>query len=187
MIHSFLLEIFFHTILQREYFLQNLGHQFLLSMEKLRVCKVEVNLQSELVLATYSLPYFTDYKTHLFLRIIASKIQVHLILEINTKMSSDRFKIPARLKNGHTFDAVGNLSLPGNTGFNWRQQCTDVTDSLLYSTAEEGHCDLAEIFIFVSFHLYLSQRHSPTGRTMLSSVLGKSRSVPFPYLLITGQ
>ena len=28
--------------------------------------------------------------------------------------------------------------------------------SLLYSTAEEGHCDLAEIFIFVSFHLYMS-------------------------------
>ena len=25
-----------------------------------------------------------------------------------------------------------------------------------YSTAEEGHCDLAEIFIFVSFHLYMS-------------------------------
>ena len=23
-------------------------------------------------------------------------------------------------------------------------------------TAEEGHCDLAEIFIFVSFHLYMS-------------------------------
>ena len=28
--------------------------------------------------------------------------------------------------------------------------------SLLYSTAEEGHCDLAEIFIFISFHLYMS-------------------------------
>ena len=24
------------------------------------------------------------------------------------------------------------------------------------STAEEGHCDLAEIFIFVLFHLYMS-------------------------------
>ena len=28
--------------------------------------------------------------------------------------------------------------------------------SLLYSTVEEGHCDLAEIFIFVSFYLYMS-------------------------------
>ena len=28
--------------------------------------------------------------------------------------------------------------------------------SLRYSTAEAGHCDLAEIFIFVSFHLYMS-------------------------------
>jgi hypothetical protein len=33
-------------------------------------------------------PYFTDYKTHFFLKKIASKIQVRLILEINTKMSS---------------------------------------------------------------------------------------------------
>ena len=30
------------------------------------------------------------------------------------------------------------------------------TDSLLYSTAEESHCDLAEIFILVSFHFYMS-------------------------------
>ena len=29
------------------------------------------------------------------------------------------------------------------------------TNSLLYSTADEGHCDLAEIFILVSFHLYM--------------------------------
>ena len=29
-------------------------------------------------------------------------------------------------------------------------------ESLLYPTAEEGHCDLAEIFILVSFHLYMS-------------------------------
>jgi hypothetical protein len=34
------------------------------------------------------IPYFTDYKTHFFLQKIASKIQVRLILEINTKMSS---------------------------------------------------------------------------------------------------
>ena len=27
---------------------------------------------------------------------------------------------------------------------------------LMYFTAEEGHCDLVEIFIFVSFHLYMS-------------------------------
>ena len=65
------------------------------------------------------LPYFTDYKTHFFLRKIASKIQVCLILEINIKMSSVGFKIPASLKNGHIFDAAGNLSLSGNIGFNW--------------------------------------------------------------------
>jgi hypothetical protein len=34
------------------------------------------------------LPYFTDYKTYFFLRKIASKIHVCLILEINIKMSS---------------------------------------------------------------------------------------------------
>ena len=28
--------------------------------------------------------------------------------------------------------------------------------SLLYSTAEEGHCDPVEIFIFVLFHIYMS-------------------------------
>jgi hypothetical protein len=36
----------------------------------------------------YNLPYFTDYKTHFFLQKIASKMQVRLILEINTKMFS---------------------------------------------------------------------------------------------------
>jgi hypothetical protein len=36
----------------------------------------------------FKVPYFTDYKTHFFLQKIASKIQVRLILEINTKMSS---------------------------------------------------------------------------------------------------
>ena len=30
------------------------------------------------------------------------------------------------------------------------------SQSLLYSPAEEGHCDLAEIFILVSFHLCMS-------------------------------
>ena len=30
-----------------------------------------------------------------------------------------------------------------------------LSSSLLYSTAEEGHFDLAEIFIFVSFQLYI--------------------------------
>ena len=48
---------------------------------------------------------------------------------------------------------------------------------LLYSTAEEGHCDQAEIFIIISFHLYVSQRRSPASWTMLSSVLSKCRSV----------
>ena len=47
------------------------------------------------------LPYLTDYKTHFFLRKIASKIQVHLIFKINIKMSSVWLKIPASLKNGH--------------------------------------------------------------------------------------
>ena len=58
----------------------------------------------------------------------ASKIQVHLILEINIKMSSVWFKIPTSFKNGNIFDAAGNLSLSGNIGFNWQQQCTDATN-----------------------------------------------------------
>ena len=56
---------------------------------------------------------------------------------------------------------------------------------LLYSTAEEGHCDLAEIFIFVSFHLCVSWWHSPADWTTLSSVLDKCRSVPFPFLFVS--
>ena len=36
----------------------------------------------------------------------------------------------------------------GGCGLGWSQV---IRFSLLYSTAEEGHCDLAEIFIFVSF------------------------------------
>ena len=62
---------------------------------------------------------FMDYKTHFFLRKIASKIQVSFILEINIKMSSVWFKIPASLKNGHRFDAAENLSPSGNIGLNW--------------------------------------------------------------------
>ena len=41
-----------------------------------------------------------------------------------------------------------------------------------------------KIFIFVSFHLYMSQRRSSAGRTTLLSVLGKCRSVPLPYLFV---
>ena len=37
-----------------------------------------------------------------------------------------------------------------------RSQWPSSALSLLYSTAEKGHCDLTEIFIFVSFHLYTS-------------------------------
>ena len=33
-----------------------------------------------------------------------------------------------------------------------------------------------KVYIFISFHLYMSQRRSPAGRTTLSSVLGKCRS-----------
>ena len=36
-----------------------------------------------------------------------------------------------------------------------------------------------------SFHLYMSQRRTPAGRTMLSSVLGKCRTVPVPYLFVS--
>ena len=36
----------------------------------------------------YMYRFFTDYKMHFFLRKIASKIQVRLILKINIKMSS---------------------------------------------------------------------------------------------------
>ena len=78
--------------------------------------------------AARHIPYFMDYKTHFFLQKIASKIQVHLILENNIEMSSVWFKIPASLKNGDIFTAVGNLSLSGNIGFNWQQQCTDSTN-----------------------------------------------------------
>jgi hypothetical protein len=74
------------------------------------------------------IPYFVDYKTHFFLRKIASKIQVRLILKINIKIPSVWFKIPTSLKNGHIFDAAGNLSLSGNIAFNWQQQCTDATN-----------------------------------------------------------
>ena len=38
----------------------------------------------------------------------------------------------------------------------WPSSAVIYKGSLLYSTAEEDHCDLAEIFIFVSFHLYMS-------------------------------
>ena len=77
-------------------------------------------------------PYFMDYKTNFFLQKIASKMQVCLILEINIKMSSVWFKIPASLINGHIFDAAGNLSLSGNIGFIWRQQCTDAMNMSMY-------------------------------------------------------
>ena len=43
-------------------------------------------------------PYFTDYKTHFFLRKIASKIQVHLILKINIKCPLFDLKFPPVLK-----------------------------------------------------------------------------------------
>ena len=72
------------------------------------------------------LPYFMDYKTFFFEK-LPPKFRHVLILEINIKMSSVWFKIPASLKNGHIFDAMGNLSLSGNIGFNWQQQCTDAT------------------------------------------------------------
>ena len=74
------------------------------------------------------IPYITDYKRHFFLWKIASKIQVHLILKINIKMSSVWFKIPTSLKNGHMFNATENLSLSGNIAFNWEQQCADATN-----------------------------------------------------------
>ena len=51
--------------------------------------------------------------------------------------------------------------------------------------AKEGLCVWAEIFIFVSFHLFMSQRCSPAGWTMLSSVLGKCHSVPLPFLFVS--
>ena len=57
--------------------------------------------------------------------------------------------------------------------------------SLLYSTAEEGHCDLSEILIFVQFHLYMSQRCSSMGQTTFLSVLGKCRSVHLPFWFVS--
>ena len=44
------------------------------------------------------LPYFTDYKTHFFLRKIASKIQAHLKLKINIKCPVFNLKFPPVLK-----------------------------------------------------------------------------------------
>ena len=40
-----------------------------------------------------------------------------------------------------------------------------------------------KVYIFVLFHLYMSQRRSPAGRTKLSSVLGKCRPVT-PYIFV---
>ena len=49
--------------------------------------------------------------------------------------------------------------------------------SLLYSTAEEGHCDLAKIFIFVSFHLYMGNMgnacYYSLEKILLSRLLSK--------------
>ena len=60
-------------------------------------------------------------------------------------MSSVWFKILASLKNGHIFDATGNLSLSDNIGFNWQQQCTDAAnmscgDSQLVNTVSLPPC-----------------------------------------------
>jgi hypothetical protein len=50
--------------------------------------KIPETCRVYIIKTSKSIPYFTDYKTHFFLRKIASKIQVRLILEINIKMSS---------------------------------------------------------------------------------------------------
>ena len=58
------------------------------------------------------------------------------------------------------------------------------TGSLLYSTAEEGHCDLAEIFILVLVSSLYVLATLTRGPDVLSSVLGKCRTVPLPYLFV---
>ena len=45
--------------------------------------------------------------------------------------------------------------MEGGQGGTYLRQMRASSGPMLYSTAEEGHCDLAEIFIFVSFHLYV--------------------------------
>ena len=94
-------------------------HQFLCTNRTNPLWLYVTYLQSK-VTPNYQLAItdFTDYTTHFFLRKIASKIQVRLILEINVKMSSVWFKIPTSLKNCHIFDVAGNLSLSGNIGLN---------------------------------------------------------------------
>ena len=77
---------------------------------------------------------------HFFLWKIASKIQVRLILEINIKLSNVWFTISTSLKNGHIFNAVGNLSLSGNIGFNWQQQCTDAMNMSCGDSQACQHC-----------------------------------------------
>ena len=49
-------------------------------------------------------------------------------MNTNVATGSERVKISASLKNGHVFDAAGNLSPSGNIELNWQQQCTDVTN-----------------------------------------------------------
>ena len=104
-------------------------------------------------------PYFTDYKTHFFLWKIASKIQVRLILKINIKMSSVWFKIPTSLKNGHIFDAAGNLSPSGNIGFNWR------------SSAQMRRIWVAGIHKLANTVSLLPRHHKPTTLSRLCFVI----------------
>ena len=57
--------------------------------------------------------------------------------------------------------------------------------SLLYSTAEEGHCDLAKIFIFFSFRfisICLSNTHPQAGRCSRLSYVSAALS-PFHFCL----
>ena len=57
---------------------------------------------------------------------------------------------------------------------------------LQYSTAEEGHCDLAEIFIYILFHL--SDTHLRAGRcSCLSWVSAAVSPLPFWFCFLPFQ
>ena len=86
----------------------------------MHVIRVDVDvLEKEL-----KVPYFTDYKMQFFLRKIASKIQVRLILEINIKCPVFDLKFPPVLKMAiysmpqetylylATLDSIGSSSAP---------------------------------------------------------------------------
>ena len=65
---------------------------------------------------------------------------------MNSNTEIEKRKITGNMEEGY----------PGSDGKQALERRAMIAVAFLYSTAEEGHCDLAEIFIFVLFHLYMS-------------------------------